>query len=85
MSGCVESNPGPLTDSQHIASILAVVQRIEASQSSMMAKITTLESEQKITNVSVGQLSARLSAVEEELTAAFPNSMSIQLDLLGSH
>ena len=37
MSGDVEANPGPLTDSEQITSILAAVQRIEAAQTNLLA------------------------------------------------
>ncbi|XP_042146094.1 uncharacterized protein LOC121835711, partial [Ixodes scapularis] len=68
MSGDVESNPGPNTEA--IANILSTVQRIEATQGDMLAKVMALQNEQKSTSALVGQLSARVTAIEAELAKA---------------
>ncbi|XP_040355927.2 uncharacterized protein LOC121046141 [Ixodes scapularis] len=75
MSGDVEANPGPLTDSEQITSILAAVQRIEAAQTNLLATVSSLESGQKATEISVQQLFSRMSAVETRL--ADRNSASL--------
>uniref|UniRef100_A0A6B0VBG9 Putative tick transposon n=1 Tax=Ixodes ricinus TaxID=34613 RepID=A0A6B0VBG9_IXORI len=86
LSGDVESNPGPLTVSEQLESILATVQRIEASQSEIFAKVASLDSGLKATDATVQQLSTRLSAVETSLvaTSATPGispvlNMSVEL------
>uniref|UniRef100_A0A147BSL7 Putative tick transposon n=1 Tax=Ixodes ricinus TaxID=34613 RepID=A0A147BSL7_IXORI len=64
----IESNPGPNTEA--IASILSTVQRIEATQGDMLAKVIALQNEQKSTSALVGQLSTRVTAIEAELAEA---------------
>lgn len=47
MSGDDERNPCPETDSDHMVSILASIQRIEAAQTNMLAKVVFLKKKTK--------------------------------------
>ncbi|CAN8013077.1 unnamed protein product, partial [Ixodes pacificus] len=78
-------NPGPHTDSAHIASILAAVERIEAAQTDMLAKVVSLERGQKATDISVQQLFSRMEAklaatdTASETTLQPSQGMSVEL------
>lgn len=68
MSGDVEVNPGPPpSDSTQLANILAAVQRIETGQTDLIAKVTSLQNEQKAIQADVRELAHRITVLESDI------------------